>query len=239
MIADRANEREGHTCFPGIARLAHDTGFSERTVQNAIKWGTENGEISILSRGGYRGGRGLANTYRVEFKTQEVREAKTQEVREAQTLHEPPSGLHETAAPGFTQESAPLRATGAPQPEAEPKGINQKKEETSVNQPLSDSLPEADDSAFGFWKTFFTNKTGNDLVDVDEVSAVFKSRLAEGYRGHHLTAAIAGALEEIAAEDRGTLSARWILDRENLDRLVLLADPRCRSLPTSGEGSDQ
>lgn len=55
-LATRANDKSGGTCFPGIARLACDTGLSKRTVQRALKALRDEGFINVIAA--EKGGRG-------------------------------------------------------------------------------------------------------------------------------------------------------------------------------------
>ena len=76
MIADYANDENGWICYPGIARLARDTGYAERTVRKAVRGAIDLGELRVLRRGGFYNGKGQANVYQIvsDFHRQDVPE---------------------------------------------------------------------------------------------------------------------------------------------------------------------
>lgn len=65
-LADRANDKQGGTCFPSIEGIATDCGLDERTVQRAIAANVAGGHITVVrSKGGYKRDRDSLNNYRV------------------------------------------------------------------------------------------------------------------------------------------------------------------------------
>ena len=199
MIAMRANEQEDHTCYPGIPRLAKDTGFSERTVKKAIRWLVKNEEIAILERGGFRGGVGYANRYQITFKFSEdygheVPVGNGHEVHIADDLQAPQSPLQAPGAPRNGHVSPLEGAPQTPQRKEKPQVVKPKEEtkETPPGPPKGGEVlsPEYRDylALCGVWLR--PENSGGDGVE-----EAFHSLLAAGWKLEDLVAAFRGATE--------------------------------------------
>jgi hypothetical protein len=242
MIAYRANEKEGHTCFPGIKTLARDTGLSERTIRKGIEWGTKNGEISVLQRGGYRGGRAMANLYQVNFKRHDL---------PVDNRHDTPvidgNGeiLESEQAPQTTEEAPSAgdnrhlrvveQAYGAAQPEVEPEVVKEKierKEVTASDSSIEEEdidLPPAEESSFGIWLKAIPRLTSYEgRVDEGRARDLFMSLIASGYESHHLLDAVKGAGKGEADGDFEPFDGNpeSILDPDVVDDLISRVSPR-------------
>jgi hypothetical protein len=76
-IGDNADEQTG-IAYPGIDYLAAKTRLSPRGVKYAVQRLLEGDELNLLSRGGRRGERNLANTYQVQVQTLHKKPPKVQ-----------------------------------------------------------------------------------------------------------------------------------------------------------------
>ncbi len=70
VICERANAEQNHSCFPGRALLAKDTGLAEKTVQDRKKRLVEQGYVEVTPRRinqGERKGQRSSDRYRVRL----------------------------------------------------------------------------------------------------------------------------------------------------------------------------
>ena len=231
MIADRANNENGWKCYPGITRLARETGYSERTVRKAVRTAIELGELRVLRRGGFYSGKGQANVYQIvsDFHLQDSPvegESDTDHrqispvdqrqdspvVDEIGTHHRqnlPPLPAHSVSPPA---DSAPPPADLAAQPLVEPeaKEPEDKPEELTPQTPL-----ETGDALSPAYRTFIEKcRNWNDDQEPEnsgQVEEEFTSLLEEGFTVSGLVAAYQGAI------DTGTTDLTEILVADRID----------------------
>lgn len=215
MIAMRANEQEGHTCYPGIEKLSDDSGFSERTVKKAVRWLVDNGEIVILERGGFRGGVGYANRYQVTFKYPETY---GHEVHIRDDLQAPESPLQERGAPRNGHVSPLEGAPQTPQRKEKPQVVNPEEERKGTPP----KPPEGGSALSPEYRTFIERcrvwNDGEEPENSGKAEEDFHSLLAEGHTVVELFKAYRGAC------DAGTTDLTEILVADRIKDFVE-ADP--------------
>jgi hypothetical protein len=81
----------GENAHPGEKRLAEDTGLSQRSVRDYLKWLTENGYLIKGKRGHGSGGQGIATVYALDLPA-ESRRLATGRIEEPTGRIEEPTG---------------------------------------------------------------------------------------------------------------------------------------------------
>ncbi len=192
MIADYANEKNGWIAFPGISRLALDTGFSERTVRQAVKIAIEFGELRRLRRGGFYGGKPMANVYQVvsDFHRQD---SPVDQGQDSPVIDEPGSD-HRQDSPSLPADSVSPQADSAPppadlaaQPLVEPEEKKPEEDPEALN--LNEFSPE--------YRTFIEKcrvwSSDDEPENSGEAEEAFHSLLADSHTIPDLSRAYRGA----------------------------------------------
>ena len=210
MIGDYANDEKGWTCYPGIARLARDTGFSERTVRKAVREATELGELRVLRRGGIYNGKGQANVYQIVSDTH--RQNSPVDHRQNSPVVDETDTPYRQISHLLPAGSAPPPADFAPQPLVEP-GVKEPEDKPEDLTPLTPL--EGGDALSPEYRTFIKQcRNWNDDKEPEnsgQVEEEFTSLLEEGFTVSNLVAAYQGAIET------GTTDLTEILVGDRID----------------------